>query len=157
VYSVILPRAAQVLDPFHVISLANRALDAVRRRAQTEQTGHRGRREDPLYRARRALLIGEEKLDDKAAERLLALLELGDPNAEVAVAYRLKERLRDFYRGARRALSTKRHATRDPKARQDASPVVREDLQLPTCEDVERAHRGAQQLDQAHQVRRLRF
>ena len=57
------PRRAQVVDPFHVVSLANRCLDAVRRRVQTEQLGHRGRRDDPLYRARRVLLIGEEKLD----------------------------------------------------------------------------------------------
>ena len=98
VYSVILPKAAQVVDPFHVISLANRCLDAVRRRVQTEQLGHRGRRDDPLYRARRVLLMGEEKLDDEATARLASLLELGDPNAEVAIAYRIKERLRDFYR-----------------------------------------------------------
>ena len=58
VYSVVLPRAAQVVDPFHLISLANRCLDAVRRRVQTETLGHRGRRDDPLYRARRALLRG---------------------------------------------------------------------------------------------------
>jgi len=31
-----------------VISLANRCLDGVRRRVQTEQLGHRGRRDDPL-------------------------------------------------------------------------------------------------------------
>ena len=98
VYSVILPKAAQVVDPFHVISLANRALDAVRRRVQTEQTGHRGRRDDPLYRVRRALLTGEEKLDENAASRLASLLALGDPNAEVAIAYRVKERCRDFYK-----------------------------------------------------------
>ena len=98
VYSVILPKASQVVDPFHVISLANRCLDAVRRRVQSEQTGHRGRRDDPLYRARRVLLRGEEKLDDAATERLWSLLELGDPGAEVAIAYRVKERLRDFYR-----------------------------------------------------------
>jgi transposase len=97
VYSVILPHAAQVVDPFHAVSLANRALDGVRRRVQTEQTGHRGRRDDPLYRARRALLRGEERLDAEATERLASLLELGDPNAEVAIAYRVKERLRDFY------------------------------------------------------------
>ncbi|HTV11304.1 MAG TPA: ISL3 family transposase [Acidimicrobiales bacterium] len=98
VYSVILPKAAQVVDPFHVISAANRCLDEVRRRVQAEQTGHRGRRDDPLYRARRALLMAEERLDDKAAQRLASLLELGDPGAEVAVAYRIKERLREFYR-----------------------------------------------------------
>jgi len=98
VYTVILPKAAQVIDPFHVICLANRAVDTVRRRVQKEQTGHRGRRDDPLYRARRVLLVGEERLDDKAAQRLASLLALGDPNAEVAIAYRVKERLRDFYR-----------------------------------------------------------
>lgn len=98
VYSVVLPQAAQVVDPFHVISLANRSLDAIRRRVQIEQLGHRGRRDDPLYRARRLLLRGEEKLSDEASERLASLLELGDPGAEVAIAYRVKERLRDFYR-----------------------------------------------------------
>jgi transposase len=98
VYSVILPKARQVVDAFHTISLANRALDDVRRRVQVQQLGHRGRRDDPLYRARRVLLRGEEKLDTEATERLASLLELGDPNAEVAVAYRIKERLRDFYR-----------------------------------------------------------
>jgi transposase len=98
VYTVILPKAAQVVDSFHVISLANRALDQIRRRVQNEQTGHRGRRDDPLYRARRVLLLGEERLDAKAARRLASLLSLGDPNAEVAIAYRVKERLRDFYR-----------------------------------------------------------
>jgi transposase len=98
VYSVVLPQAAQVVDPFHVIALANRSLDAIRRRVQIEQLGHRGRRDDPLYRARRLLLRGEEHLSDEASERLASLLELGDPGAEVAIAYRVKERLRDFYR-----------------------------------------------------------
>jgi transposase len=98
VYNVVLPKAAQVVDPFHVISLANRALDAIRRRVQVEQLGHRGRRDDPLYRARRLLLMAEENLSDDAAARLASLLALGDPGAEVAIAYRVKERLRDFYR-----------------------------------------------------------
>ena len=98
VYSVMLPQANQVVDPFHLIALANRCLDSVRRRVQTEQLGHRGRRDDPLYRARRILLMGEEKLDAEASARLASLLELGDPGAEVAIAYRIKERIRDFYR-----------------------------------------------------------
>ena len=100
VYSVILPRAKQVVDSFHAIALANRCLDDVRRRVQVQQLGHRGRRDDPLYRARRVLLMGEEKLDADATQRLESLLELGDPNAEVAIAYRIKERLRDFYRAS---------------------------------------------------------
>lgn len=97
VYSVVLPRAAQVVDAFHAVQLANHCLDSVRRRVQTEQLGHRGRRDDPLYRARRALLLAEEKLEEGAVERLRSLLELGDPDGEVAIAYRVKERLRDFY------------------------------------------------------------
>ena len=124
-----LPKAAQVVDPFHLISLANRSLDAIRRRVQIEQLGHRGRRDDPLYRARRLLLMGEEKLKVEASERLASLLELGDPGAEVAIAYRVKERLRDFYRTsdpdeakamldrAPGALPEEGHAARDPAAR----------------------------------------
>jgi transposase len=100
VYSVMLPKATQVVDSFHAIKLANHSLDTVRRRVQNERTGHRGRRDDPLYRARRMLLRGEETLDADAAERLRSLLELGDPDAEVAIAYRVKERLRDFYAAA---------------------------------------------------------
>ena len=97
VYAVILPKAAQVVDSFHAVALANRCLDDVRRRVQSEQTGHRGRRADPLWRARRLLVMGEERLDAGATGRLASLLELGDPGAEVAIAYRIKERLRDFY------------------------------------------------------------
>ena len=100
VYTVTLPKASQVVDPFHAIALANRCLDDVRRRVQSEQTGHRGRKDDPLYRARRVLLMGEEKLNAEAMARLTSLLELGDPNAEVAIAYRIKERFRDFYRAS---------------------------------------------------------
>jgi transposase len=97
VYSVVLPKAHQVVDAFHAVALANRCLDAVRRRIQNEQTGHRGRKDDPLYRVRRVLLRSEETLDEDARERLWSLLSLGDPGAEVAIAYRIKERLRDFY------------------------------------------------------------
>ncbi len=113
VYNVVLPKADQVVDPFHAVSLANRQLDAVRRRVQTEQLGHRGRRDDPLYKARRLLLRAENRLDEAATERLGSLLSLGDPTAEVAIAYRVKERLRDFYQ------------TSDPEAARE----ILEDLQ----------------------------
>ena len=98
VYTVTLPKALQVVDAFHCVQLANRALDEVRRRVQREQKGHRGRRNDPLYRVRRVLLTGEERLDTQAQQRLTSLLTLGDPHGEVALAYRVKERLREFYR-----------------------------------------------------------
>jgi transposase len=97
VYTVTLPKARQVVDAFHCVQLANRALDEIRRRVQREHTGHRGRRNDPLFRVRRVLLTAEERLNEAAQQRLASLLELGDPNGEVAIAYRAKERLREFY------------------------------------------------------------
>ena len=54
-YDRVLPNAVQVADPFHVIRLANQRLDEVRRRVQNETLGHRGRKDDPLYRIRRLL------------------------------------------------------------------------------------------------------
>jgi len=50
-----LPDAVAVMDPFHVVRLAGDALDRCRRRVQQDLHGHRGRRDDPLYRARRTL------------------------------------------------------------------------------------------------------
>jgi transposase len=42
--------ARLVVDHFHVIRLANAALDEVRRRVQQTTTCHRGRKTDALYR-----------------------------------------------------------------------------------------------------------
>jgi len=47
-----LSHALRVADPFHVVRVANRCLDRVRRRVQNETLGHRGRADDPLYRIR---------------------------------------------------------------------------------------------------------
>ena len=46
-----LPDATTVMDPFHVACLAGDALDRCRRRIQQITHGHRGRKDDPLYRA----------------------------------------------------------------------------------------------------------
>ena len=97
VFNVVFPKATQIADHFHVITLANRALDNVRRRVQQQTLGHRGRKKDPLYRIRRLLTSAEENLSEQATQRITAMLTLGDPNAEVAITYRVKERLRDFY------------------------------------------------------------
>jgi transposase len=42
-----LEHAIRVADPFHVIRVANRCLDVVRRRVQNQTLGHRGRKPDP--------------------------------------------------------------------------------------------------------------
>ncbi len=53
-----LPDAVAVMDPFHVVRVAGEALDQCRRRVQQHTHGHRGRRDDPLYSARRTLHTG---------------------------------------------------------------------------------------------------
>jgi hypothetical protein len=74
-----LPDAMGVMDHFHTIQLANRALDKVRRRVQTDTLGHRGRRGDPLYRIQRLALLGAGRLDANGWDRLEAGLVAGDP------------------------------------------------------------------------------
>ena len=82
-----LDHVLRVADPFHVVRVANRCLDKVRRRVQQETLGHRGRKDDPLYRIRKLLLTGDERLDDRGQKRMLLGLRAGDPYDEVAGAW----------------------------------------------------------------------
>lgn len=92
-----LPDATLVADPFHVVKLANTRLDDVRRRTQQDTLGHRGHRDDPLYRSRRLLTKAHERLDEKGNAKLLGFLEAGDPKGEVRMAWHVKETLRGLY------------------------------------------------------------
>jgi transposase len=95
--TALLGDAVIVLDHFHAIRLANAAVDDVRRRTQQATTGHRGRKPDPLYRIRRLLLVGYERLTAAQETRIWAGLHAGDPDYEVAAAWVAKELLRDVY------------------------------------------------------------
>lgn len=92
-----LDHARRVADPFHVVRVANRGIDKVRRRIQNETLGHRGRKRDPLYRIRKLLLTGNERLDDRGRDRMLLGLRVGDPHDEVLGAWLAKESVRDIY------------------------------------------------------------
>ena len=87
----------RVADPFCVVRVANRCLDKVRRRVQQETLGHRGRKGDPLYRIRKLLLTGNERLDNRGQQRMLLGLRVGDPYDEVLGAWLAKESVRDIY------------------------------------------------------------
>ena len=52
-----------VVDPFHVVRLANQALTRCRQRVQQATLGHRGRAADPLYNMRKLFLLGAERVD----------------------------------------------------------------------------------------------
>jgi transposase len=92
-----LDHVTRVADPFHVVRVGNRCLDKVRRRVQQETLHHRGRKTDPLYRIRKLLLTGAERLDDRGHDRMLLGLRVGDPKDEVLGAWLAKESVRDLY------------------------------------------------------------
>ena len=97
VFTLMLPDAVQVADPFHLVKLANTKLDECRRRVQNETLGHRGYKSDPLYRCRRLLTKAKERLDDKGHKKLVGLLAAGDPHGDVATMWQAKEAVRELY------------------------------------------------------------
>jgi transposase len=92
-----LGRATVVVDHFHAIRLANAVLAQPRRRLQQATLGHRGRKQDPLYRIRKLLLTAAEQLTSRGRARLRAGLTAGDPGGEVAAAWQGKELLQVVY------------------------------------------------------------
>jgi transposase len=92
-----LAHARRVADPFHVVRVGNRCVDQVRRRVQNQTLGHRGRKADPLFRIRKLLLTGSERLNDRGSNRMLLGLRVGDPHDEVLGAWLAKESVRDVY------------------------------------------------------------
>jgi transposase len=97
-FDTMVPDAVQIVDPFHLVKLANTRLDDVRRRVQQELFGHRGRKADALYKARKLLVMAEERvIEANGRERLLGLLAAGDPKGEVKMAWHAKELVRSLY------------------------------------------------------------
>ncbi|MDT7596977.1 MAG: hypothetical protein QOJ06_2523 [Pseudonocardiales bacterium] len=92
-----LPDAVAVMDPFHVVSLAGDALDQCRRRVQQATCGHRGRKGDPLYAARRTLHTGSDLLTDKQRQRLTALFA-DDEHVEVEATWGIYQHMIAAYR-----------------------------------------------------------
>ena len=131
VYSVILPKAAQVVDPFHVVSLANRSLDPVRRRVTERPDRPSGVRDDPLYRARRAARRRRESRREGRG-RLRSLLELGDPGARSPspIGSRSASRLLSLRRSGRPArcsmISVPLHQTGDAPEIQRLGRTIRD-------------------------------
>jgi transposase len=96
-----LPDAVAVMDPFHVVRLAGDALDRCRRRVQQAIHGHRGRKSDPLYSARRTLHTGADLLTDRQKDRLAALFDPdvhGDAHVEVEATWGIYQRMIAAYR-----------------------------------------------------------
>jgi transposase len=97
-----LPEAVAVMDPFHVVRLAGDAVDRCRRRVQQAIHGHRGRKSDPLYSARRTLHTGADLLTEKQKDRLAALFAV-DEHVEVEATWGIYQRMIAAYREPDRA------------------------------------------------------
>jgi transposase len=91
------PDAVAVMDPFHVVRLGGDALDRCRRRIQLAIHGHRGFKEDPLYKSRRTLHTGADLLTDKQCDRLRALFAT-DAHVEVEATWGIYQRMIAAYR-----------------------------------------------------------
>ena len=65
-----LAEATIVVDPFHMVRLANAAVTRCRTRVQQETLEHRGWKGDPLYDIRKLLLMGAERVDERGWERI---------------------------------------------------------------------------------------
>ncbi len=102
-----LPEAVAVMDPFHTVRLAGDALDACRRRVQQDLHGHRGRTNDPLYRARRTLHTGHDLLTDKQIARLEALFAV-EEHVEVEATWGIYQRIIGAYRHPDKARGSQR-------------------------------------------------
>jgi transposase len=103
-----LPQATRVLDAFHVVKLGFDAVDAVRRRVQQQTTGHRGRAGDPLFGIRRLLRRGHHHHSEHSWARLLAGLDAGDDDQQVARAWIAAQELRLLYQEPTRARAERR-------------------------------------------------
>jgi len=97
-----IPEATAVMDPFHVVRLAGDALERCRRRVQQQVHGHRGRKQDPLYKARRTLLTGADLLTEKQYSRIQDLFE-PDEHVEVEATWTFYQHMVAAYRQTDRA------------------------------------------------------
>ncbi len=82
--------------------LAGEALDECRRRVQQHTHGHRGRKGDPLYAARRTLHTGADLLTDKQQDRLEKLFRV-DGHVPVEATWGIYQRMIAAYREPNRA------------------------------------------------------
>lgn len=95
--TVLLDDITLVVDPFHIVRLANQAVTRCRQRIQHDTLGHRGWARDPLYSTRKLFLLGAERVDETGWEQIWSALRDGDPTGELQDAWVAKEKVRDVY------------------------------------------------------------
>ena len=96
-----LPHAQLVVDHFHLVALANRTVNLVRRRVTASLRGRRVRASDPEYGIRRRLLRNREDPPTPAPKHVEPADRLDAPGEQILSAWIAKEELRTLLALAR--------------------------------------------------------
>jgi transposase len=89
-----LPNAVVVVDRFHLVALANRAVTEYRRELAWARRGRRGRKIDPEWAQRNRLLRAGETLTDDEANKMHDAMRVADPSGGLEKCWQGKEMLR---------------------------------------------------------------
>ncbi|MTV27424.1 transposase [Nitriliruptoraceae bacterium ZYF776] len=100
--------AVVVADVFHLVRLGLHALDEVRRRRQQQIHGHRGHKDDPLFKLRRVLRVGQERLEEAVVAEIFDRLRTADTDDQVAAAWVAVDLLRRMYQAPDRDTAHRR-------------------------------------------------
>ena len=155
-----LPAGAEIAaDPFHIVRLANQALTACRQRTQTETTGHRGRKGDPLYGIRKLLLPRRPRppapaigLGPRRPLRRSGRLLDGQGESPVHIQNPRPRTGRRPPRRRHRMVRRPRVRARAAPARPHPEPLARRDRHQHPHPNPQRAHRGRQRQNQRRQT-----
>jgi transposase len=96
-----LPHAVIVVDHFHLVALAGKALTSVRQRVTREERGRRGRATDPQWANRRRLPRAREHLSERSFTAMWNALIDHEPSGQILTAWIAKEELRALLACAR--------------------------------------------------------
>lgn len=90
-----LPHATLVVDVFHVVQLATKAVGDVRRAATRAKYGRRGRAKDPEYGIKNLLIRNLEHLTPGHFDKIMDRLPADRHGQRIGAAWIAKEKLRD--------------------------------------------------------------
>lgn len=126
-----LPKAALVYDHFHVSKTIHTAIDEIRRRLQNAMP----KKDRDIIKGKRWVLLRAR--EDLTASQEVSLKELMETNAELAMAYILKEEFRWAFKATTRTAGEKRLGRWETKARESGIPEI-----LAVLKTIERRREG---------------
>jgi transposase len=91
-----LPDATVIVDRFHLVALANRAVTEYRRELAWSRRGRRGRKVDPEWAQRNRLLRAAESLTEQESVKLHDAMRAADPSGGLEKCWQGKEMLRQL-------------------------------------------------------------